>query len=544
MSSFDLQQVPCYDSTNCKNIYNCAPTISSYSCPKPNPSNSINNPACPSGEASLYCYGSDQSYCSGIYQQCDPNLGLYCQTNVINPAQNYFSEHLGCNVITDSGCLEFENSAYCQNNCWEMGGSDEINELCSNLFKDANSCNAMQYFCSWDSDNNVCNAVTNDPWELFLNGPSDQSGPKTSFTETVNGYTLNCAQSSWSSTQVDSYANTIRTCCISNGSTKTCLTTPRCQFVNTSCECGFKDIDPGQNPSYNANPSSNPVNPWFMCADAEQNVIIGSNSYQQIGYCTWCKGTQLKNFDYRNWLISNNKLVAGEDIRDSIAWGTPNNCTNRCSNYNTCELNNSETQWNECIWRQSNGTVGVNPTNPDLTKGFCYSEVCLDNAKTQTDIDYCNKMISLKNICEQELQSSISTKNQLYPVIPNSDVPIADRCTEGSQWTHVCNISNGTSYAENYVCGWCPNLQNDWPGNPCPITTTAPTSIPVASSWYQPLLIGVKITPSQNETNAQIQQQQQNIATGILVVIIIISILASIGLGFFFCWLWKRTHPQ
>lgn len=536
--SSDLPVVNCYDSTNCKNIYNCAPTISSYSCPTTNPPNAINNPTCPSGEASLYCYGSDQNYCSGIYQQCNPNLGLYCKTNITNPAQNYFSEHLGCNVKTDAGCFEFENSEHCQNNCWEMGGSDEMNEICSNFFKDANSCNAMKYFCSWDIGNNVCNAVTDDPWNLFKNGPRDQSGPKTSFTETVNGYTLNCAQSSWSSTQVNSYADTIRTCCISKpGSSKTCVTTPRCQFVNTTCECGFKDIDPRQNPSYNTNIASNPVKPWFMCADVEQNVIIGGNSYQQKGYCTWCKGTQLKNFDYRNWLINNKKLVAGEDIRDSIAWGTPDNCTNRCSNYNSCELNSSEKQWNECIWRHSNGTVGVDPTssNLDLTKGFCYSEVCLNNAKTQTDIDHCNTMISLKNVCEQELQSNISTKNQLYPIIPNSNVPIAKRCTEGSQWTHVCNITNGTSYAENYACGWCPNLQNDWPDNPCSTSSPA-TSAPVASEWYSPLLVGVKTSSN--------QQQNQNIASGILVVIIIIIILALVMLGLFSRWLWKRSHPQ
>ena len=412
----DLQQVPCYDSTNCKNIYNCAPTISTYACPKANPSTAINNPACPSGEAHLYCFGSDPNYCSGIFQQCDPNLGYYCKPNVSNPAQNYFSEYLGCDVKTDSGCLEFEKFEQCQTDCWGIGGSEEVNEICSNNFKDANSCNAMKYFCNWDNINSVCKAVNQDPWTLFQTvGPKDQTNsPKTSFTESINGYTLNCAQSSWSSTQVNSYADTIRTCCISKaGTPKTCVTTPRCQFVETSCECGFKDIDSYQNPSYNASVGSNPIRPWFICEDVEQSLTIGGNSYQQKGYCTWCKGTQLKNFNYRDWMINNGKLAAGEDIRTAIAWGTPDNCTNRCSNYNTCETNNSEKLWNECIWNHSNGTIGVDPTDPnlDLTKGFCYSDVCLDNAKTQDQIDQCNKISNLKNICEQELQNTVSTKN-------------------------------------------------------------------------------------------------------------------------------------
>jgi hypothetical protein len=431
--SFDLQRVPCYDSTNCKEIYNCAPTTSIYTCPKTNPPLSPTEPKCPNNQARLNCFGSDPQYCSGIYQQCNPNDGFYCLPNVSNPALNYFSENLGCDVKNDPGCLEFESDSVCQNDCWDLGGSKEINEICESQFKDANSCNAMKYFCKWNNINGSCTSVKDDPWTLFIkNAPQSNGKPKAVFSENVNGYTLNCAKSSWSSTDITSYADTVRTCCIQiPGSSKKCVTTPRCQFVETPCECGFKDIDPLKNPSYSANSSiNNPDSvkqPWFICGDTSQSVIVGQNNFLKKGYCTWCKGTQLRDFDYRQWAINERLLGRGENIRSSDAWGTPDNCNNRCSNYNKCENDESEILWNDCIWRHSEGTVGVDPnSNGDLSKGFCYSDNCLENATTQAEIDKCNKLDNLKNVCENELGPIVSTKNQLYPVTPGGTV--SNRC--------------------------------------------------------------------------------------------------------------------
>lgn len=533
--SFDLQQVPCYDSTNCKEIYNCAPTTSIYTCSNPNPISTPNEPKCPNEQTHLNCFGSDSNYCSGIFQQCNPSDNYNCLPNVSNPALNYFSEYLGCDVKNDPGCLEFENDQTCQNDCWKLGGSKEIGEICNSQFKDVNSCNAMKYFCKWNSVDNVCKEVKEDPWTLFTkNAPQSAGVPKAIFSENVDGYTLDCARSSWSSTDITSYADTVRTCCINKpGFAKKCITTPRCQFVETTCECGFKDLDSSKNPSYNSINSINSESvkkPWFICEDIQQSVIVGEKIHSKKGYCTWCKGTQIQDFDYREWMINNHLLTQGENVRFSDAWGsskTTDSCSNRCSNYNKCENNESEILWNECIWRRSGGTVGLDPTsNGDLSKGFCYSDNCLESATTQSQRDKCNLLSDLKNVCENELANTISTKNQLYPINPNTGI-LATRCTEGTNWIHSCIQANNTLTAENYACGWCPNLQNDWPENPCP--TNEPTNVPAPLNWFAPLSVfGVK-----DQT------------TGIVAVVFItlFALLFIVGFGFFIKWV-KSKRPS
>lgn len=529
----DLPIIPCYDSTNCKNTFNCAPDISfnTNNCQE-RPTNQLIN--CPDGQKQLYCFGSNSNYCSGIIQQCDPNDGYKCKTDISNPAQNKFSEYLGCDIATDGtdlskdqNCLEFQNqdSNICQSDCWDLGGSTEVGEICNSHFKDQDSCNAMKYFCKWKD--NKCSNVDDDPWKLFSeNSPKSGNGiPKIIFNETIGNHTLHCAQSSWSSTKKTSYADTIRTCCLTENGTdntvnqpnKKCITTPRCQFVETSCECGFKDIDPKNNPSYNSSSSSSSVaNPLFICEDTQQSLIVNDTSITKKGYCTWCKGTQIKeDFDYRKWLIDNNFLIKGHNIRDSIAWGTPDSCKNRCSNYNDCEINDSEKLWNECIWRNSKGLEGIDPdsTNLDLSKGFCYNSECLSNASNSSETDRCNTLESLKNICENELSSNVSTKNQSYPIGVNDRFSIVDRCTEGSKWIHFCSKTNGIVNTQNYACGWCSNLQNDWPSNPC-----SNNNFPVNEKWYN--------TMGLTETNAIIT----------VVFIVILSIICLILFTVFCKW--------
>lgn len=517
--SLDLQKIPCYDSSNCKEIYNCAPTTSIYACDKTSSPNSPGIPNCTDGETHSYCFGSDPNYCSGIIQQCDPNSGYYCQPSISNPAVNYFSENLGCDVINDASCMEFEKFAQCQDDCWNLGGSSEVGNVCGELFKDMASCNSMKYFCEWNSTEGVCNETSQDPWKNFLQlAPQNDGKPAATTSENIgDGLVLNCAQSSWSSDQITSYADTIRTCCIG----KKCVTTPRCQFVENTYDCGFKDIDYYKNPSYNAisSISDSVKNPWFICEDTQQSLIVGTNSFLKKGYCTWCKGSQLQNFDYRNWLINSGILTQGHDIRYSDAW---NGSNNRCSNYNQCENGASEIAWNECIWRHSQGNTGVDPTsqNPDLSKGFCYSSDCLKNATSSAQIDECNNLISLKNICENELLSKVSTKNQLVTVSVNMGFP-TERCSEGTNWNHSCIQSNNITYAENFACGWCPNLQNDWPENPCVSDNTLNTAL---SAWYDPLLIGLN--------KDQIQNQEQTIGCVILITILVIIAVLSWLLGY------------
>ena len=508
----DLPKRPCYDSTYCDYVYNCGGTTYPFSCdPDTNPSTNApiaNVPPdkCPSGMQEGYCFGSDPYYCSGIYQTCDPKLGIKCQIGINNPAVNYYGEHIGCNVETDSPCLEFESYQPCQDTCWNLGGSNEVENVCASLFTDQLSCNSMKYFCKWNSSTHKCGTLINtDPWTIFKkNGPKDPTGnPSALSTETVNGkWTLNCAQSSWSSTDIDSYAESVRTCCLdkNDGSNKVCVTTPRCQFVKSTCECGFKDISFYGNPNYQSSPTS-PKHPLFICDETQTTVTTSSGTKVEKGYCTWCKGSMLKDFDYRMWLINNGRIAPGMDIRDSIAWGTEASCNNRCTDYNFCEKTDSESLWNKCIWDKSSGVYGIDPTTAtDFSKGFCYAWNNVNDCITAASgnmykINLCNDMEKYKNLCETELQTTISTKNELAAIKVNTNGGTAEAlaCSEGSTWKHTCskslNNSGGGSYAENYVCGWCPNLQNEANTDSCSTDgpTVAPTSSPVSNSgnmWY------------------------------------------------------------
>jgi hypothetical protein len=515
--SFDLQQINCYDSTNCKEISNCAPTSSPFTCNvSTNQSDLI---SCPTGQTQSYCYGNNSNFCSGIYQECDPNKGYFCQPQVSNPASNYFGDKLGCNIKTDPGCLEFESFSPCQDSCWDLGGSSEVHEMCKAQFKDSDSCNEMKYFCKWNDSNNSCDAIKRDPWlEFSEKGPQTAGNPSSVFTENLNsGHTLNCAQSSWSSTQMTSYADQIRTCCINAPGSKKCITTPRCQFVENTCECGFKDISSSGNPSYTSPNSPNPTNkqkPWFMCSDTTQALAVNSNSYVKSGYCTWCKGSQLKDFDYKEWLIKLGKLPGGTNIRTNISWGTPDMCNNRCSEYNKCEIDKSESAFNQCIWEKSNHALGVDPNNPesDLSKGFCYSNDCIKNAKTQQEIDMCNTYETLKNECETQL--NLSTKNRLTILGINDNGPQSAPCTEGSTWQHSCVKNNNFTKASNFVCGWCENLQSQGPECSTSSPTNSPTNSPTSSqNWYSPF--GVK-------------DEQSGIALLLAIILFCVGILALI----------------
>ena len=143
----------------------------------------------------------------------------------------------------------------CEDICWELGGNDEINNKCSQMFSDKQSCNAMRYFCEWDDDNDVCGAVNMDlsPRDNYINtiGSIPPKNPVVlSVKDTCFGderdpdcvqipegipegedWKLKCSQSSWSSTVRTSYAKNAYTCCLEKCNTETgecskdCLTT-------------------------------------------------------------------------------------------------------------------------------------------------------------------------------------------------------------------------------------------------------------------------------------------------------------------------------
>ena len=159
----DLPIVPCYNSDNCGDIFNCGPESSECNV-STTPSIAKN---CPSGQTQKYCFGNDPNSCSGINRIC-PSINVDCALGEANPQLTTYSNYIGCNVETDPNCWEFDNDqtnsnqpSICQSTCWNLGGNLEVDSVCKTLFTDQASCNAMKYFCTWNGYS--CEAVGQDP---------------------------------------------------------------------------------------------------------------------------------------------------------------------------------------------------------------------------------------------------------------------------------------------------------------------------------------------------------------------------------------------
>lgn len=447
----DLPQIPCYDSTECKEIFNCGGITGDLKCDEPTPSSGKVN--CPSGTEEGYCFGNNSDFCSGVLQFCpgpmESGESFKCE-NVSNPTRTIFQDLMGCDALNDPNCLEFTNAmdqfSGCQDECWDLGGKEEIDNKCAILFEnDEVGCNSMQYFCKWDNSENKCVSSTStlDPWDRFKKDFNILPAQESSFTNytveikpsgqcqtigplcrEVEGlgetWNLKCSRSSWDSTKMTSFSEKDHICCLNRpGEDKKCIATPRCQFVENTCDCGSKDVD-GKSPK-------------FMCADNLNNV--------KNGYCTWCKGQQKENFDFN----------FEEDSKKIIEWGTSDNCTNRCSNFNECEVDDSEVEWNKCVWEVSENTMGVDPElvvdDPSLLKkGFCFDP----NSPEQENV---------RKTCENLLFEKYATRNQNNVRNP-ANRTITPFGIQKANWIHTCNQqSSSESVARNYVCTWCPSLQ-------------------------------------------------------------------------------------
>jgi hypothetical protein len=413
----DIEFKPCYDSSECNGIYNCGGASGAFSCPTA----SSGKKNCPTGLNEGICWGNDPNYCSGIFKTCDFNK--YNCSNETNPAYNSIGQLLGCNADGEN-CLEFKrsNDYGCSEDCWELGGRREVHNKCKNF--DKPTCDAFDYFCSWNGRS--CEAVNLSPNKNFkikygFDPPklysiniqsSDQCEDTDYLCKTVSvpnreTWTLNCSQSSSNSKKVTSYDTSDHICCLNKGNQKICINTPKCQFVSTTCECGLKNIG-----------ESKPV---YLCA---ANYNSGAS-----GYCTWCKGHHVE---------SSNKEWMNED-------GT---CNNRCTNYNECEVIDSEIQWNRCIWTESNGLVGVDPNiaiNRELIQknGLC-TNTRLTNDEKQNII----------NSCEIQLMDKIVSQNKND--VHDPFIGPVSKGTKVGYWNHICN--NNRSY--NYACTWCKSLQS------------------------------------------------------------------------------------
>ena len=474
----DLPVVPCYKSNNCGNTFQCGPTRCSVD--DPECYRTVNGEQVFSGYSGS-CWGPEQLTCDGVLSCCDPEVSdLNCLPDTYDPALTTNAFKIGCKIGDTSEeigkcsaspgqtvdiCMEFDNvydtiTPDCSEACWSTGGRSIINQMCMTKFPTEQLCNAMPYYCNWNGF--FCVANESDPFDQYKNtyGVDPPSNPTTIPVQKEcppsSGTGLHCiqnpeignlnmevttSQSAWDSSKRTSYDPRTRIWCIKwcdegGNCSKECLTTPRCQFVNDSCECSERDG-------------------IFMCGKQVFNKLITQGDQSTVltgsGYCTWCT----------NQSETPQEIGGHEGVleREPTEWfedgDISKECNNRCSNYNLCEVQNTEELWNSCVYKHSPNDA-VDPSRLEgLTmeekqillrqEGFCYNT---DNITHK----------SLVQKCEEELQylGSISGGETTVP-----GQTITPGCTYQYEWTHVCQtgIQTAPQWSENYLCTWCPSLQ-------------------------------------------------------------------------------------
>lgn len=524
--SADLPIIPCYEGDNCGTEFNCGDICDADLDNPDNLESCVSNPNYFKG----ICWGNNPNYCQGVLPFCDPsNTELNCNLENDNPTihgvENSNKSFMGCNILDQTtfppgyentsmnSCMEFkrdiDTQADCSFSCWLNGGYNIAKSLCeTKIGKNKNECLAMEYFCEWDESEGMCTLPisrnTNTPLETYEGKYNSKPPPvmtvaikKDCEGVGMGGDSLGCieiqdptyndnlyvtsSQSSWDSNKQTSYDPNTRINCVHNNETgkKICMTIPKCQYVETTCECGSVDEITSEKCTNYFRNKLEPVcsddnvptqteDLRFMCAKHMYKRIDASGSgatiHQGSGYCTWCKGWQTDN----TYSIPEKRSKTLIDIdmgiipikRSQIDWNldSQGNCNNRCENYNECESPVSEEDWNKCIFDLSSGKYGVDYSDSEFQEnkkrllreeGFCYDTSSEEN----------QEMRILASECEQRLEN-LGSINWGRIFGPNGSETAA--CQYRYNWYHGCikptNVGE-VQIAENYLCTWCPSLQ-------------------------------------------------------------------------------------
>lgn len=516
--STDLPIIPCYKDNNCASEFNCG--TDTLDC------NLDTAKICSTNETlfEASCFGNNSEYCQGVLSQCDINSTFVkCNEDNQNPTLggvvNSDGLLMGCGITSNNttfppnfsnidsynACMEFENKLDSivpdvAKVCWQTGGYTIVKNLCETKIGGREfECKAMNYFCEWDESKKLCtlasDRINTSPLEKFNNTygsipdkiyirqvRTDCSGLSSDECVEINNPSyddttlyVNSAQSAWDSQKQTSYDINQRIDCLhstKDPNFKICIATPRCQVVNSPCECGSRETDYYSRCS---NFFENRLDPpcsqeplvtedlLFMCSKID--YIVGDENDYNIGskYVTWCKGyhsdKEYRVPEKRSKILTDLGIGIIPIKREEIDWNldSENNCNNRCSNYNECESSKSEELFNKCIYDKSHGKYGVNYNsnsfiNGDKLKILREQGLCLDN----NSIDF-EEMRQYSLLCEQELEY-LGSINWGRVFGPNGSETSA--CQYRYNWTHTCIVApDDTQIAENYVCTWCPSLQ-------------------------------------------------------------------------------------
>ena len=166
----DLPIIPCYESKDCGNFYNCGNGLCDTQLADPPSISNSDYLDCPDGQNKGSCYGNDPQYCNGIQSCCNSNIPpeeLICDENndgFITNGQG-INSYIGCDISKSSelectvpgkeSCMEYnnfiDNATDCDMPCWLGGGYDIVKNQCKIKIGDnKNVCLAMGYYCDWD----------------------------------------------------------------------------------------------------------------------------------------------------------------------------------------------------------------------------------------------------------------------------------------------------------------------------------------------------------------------------------------------------------
>ena len=358
----DLPRKHCYLNNNCENEYNCGEL-----CPL-----DLDNPnvaTCPNGLFKGECHGLDPNYCQGIL-----------------PQPNSMGDPQGTPVLGMDFKRPIDKLVDCADICWSGGGADYVGKQCENkIGSNEIACKAMQYFCDWDTNRNICTVLrrnvdpltqymekygTVPPPTRIINIREDCQGLSQDECLEVEGASsdmyITSSQSSWNSREHTSRdPNTRIECLHKQGGGKVCINIPRCSLVDKPCECGY-------------------VGGNYLCSPKSFSINTGTDIVQGSGYCTWCEG----------WMDSK---VVGKD------------CTDRCAPSNMVEVKDSEKLWNQCI------SDSVCPTQNKIRE--CENKLDLGDGNwyhtcIESDIGIYNE----NYLCRELEESSEESLNTIYIV--------------------------------------------------------------------------------------------------------------------------------
>jgi hypothetical protein len=512
----DLPIIPCYEDNNCDTEFNCGGgggLMCDYQSAADADPDSIEfcDPSLDSSDSRVRgsCYGSNPNACNGIQSCCDPSVApadLSCNTSS-GFAKNGDGLYIGCTISSEdkfncgeykSSCMEFDRFIDKQVDtdsvCWLSGGNKLVKTQCEMKIGDnENMCKAMEYFCDWDSQKNLCTvSKKNLSTPPFVNFNNKYSAPTsvlflrkdcnnnnnsdciehTGLDESDNGrYYVNTARSSWNSKKETSVHPLSRINCVHDTKTgeKVCINLPRCQVVDNRSECGSIET---RSPFECTNNFENILDPpcsneekvtddlLFMCAKTNFYNTDGNTNTMGEGYITWCKGTQTKKdyeipSDREKYLINLNLNITPIT---KIDWWEYNP-GNRCNNYNECESVNSEELWNRCIFDKSGGVYGLDyNTQTFLSASKNKRKELLRNDGMCADTEASDWPIMFDFIkeCETELES-LGSINWGRVFGPGQETAA---CQYRYNWEHTCTKgADNKQISENYLCTWCPNLQ-------------------------------------------------------------------------------------